>query len=498
MKNTIVNGLTKTLALLMLSGLLVSCSLIQKKELRFPIVKTDNIDFKHKGGFIDETGEVVIEPEFDDNRSSFIVFSLFSNGLSLVNIGEKYGYIDITGKFVINPQFDEALPFSEGLAVVKIDDKWGFIDTTGKIVIQPQFDEVFPFSEDLAAVSIDDKLGFIDKTGKFVISPQFEQFYSPSLISFSEGLAAVEIENKWGYIDKTGTIVINPKFDKAFPFSEGLAAVYIDGKFGYIDKTGKIVIQPQFNYTDSLSVSFSEGLAVVEIDGKFGYIDKTGKIVIQPQFEPNEDGTLDIVSDVLVQKGISSFSEGLAAVRIDDKDGYSKYGYINKKGEIVIEPKFDTVSSFSDGLALVLTKKQKWGYIDKTGKYIYSWDAPAIPIAIRSESVMLLGQIMRAQQAFYIENNRFATTIDELGIGREPNTDFYDYQVIPGNLPRNVMVTATSKNKNLISYAITVFAINNRTVAIMCQTDQPSTTPPKLPIVYNGKPRCASGSSQVR
>jgi hypothetical protein len=49
----------------------------------------------------------------------------------------KYGFIDKTGKIVVNPQFDEVSGFSEGLSGVKLSGKWGFIDKTGKYVWNP-------------------------------------------------------------------------------------------------------------------------------------------------------------------------------------------------------------------------------------------------------------------------------------------------------------------------------------------------------------------------
>src|SRR5882724_11101506 len=59
----------------------------------------------------------------------------------------KTGYIDKTGKIVIEPQFEgNAGEFSEGFAPISIDTdgiphhmRFGFIDITGKIVIPPQF-----------------------------------------------------------------------------------------------------------------------------------------------------------------------------------------------------------------------------------------------------------------------------------------------------------------------------------------------------------------------
>lgn len=46
-----------------------------------------------------------------------------------------------------------------------------------------------------------------------------------------------------------------------------------------------------------------------------------------------------------------------------------KFGFIDKKGNVVIEPKFDDVQDFSEDLALVTLNKQKV-FIDKTGKLV--------------------------------------------------------------------------------------------------------------------------------
>lgn len=59
------------------------------------------------------------------------------SGLFAVIQGGKCGYIDKTGKIIINPQFDMAMSFSEGLAIVRIGDKYGYIDKTGKYVWNP-------------------------------------------------------------------------------------------------------------------------------------------------------------------------------------------------------------------------------------------------------------------------------------------------------------------------------------------------------------------------
>ena len=61
-----------------------------------------------------------------------------SNNLFVIMVNKKYGFIDKTGKIVIEPQFEFANDFVEGLALVSIRNdelKSGYIDETGKIVI---------------------------------------------------------------------------------------------------------------------------------------------------------------------------------------------------------------------------------------------------------------------------------------------------------------------------------------------------------------------------
>ncbi|MEH1856784.1 MAG: WG repeat-containing protein [Nostoc sp.] len=63
--------------------------------------------------------------------------------------------------------------------------------------------------------------------------------------------------------------------------------------------------------------------------------------------------------------GILFSCKSLAAVNIGDK-----WGYIDKIGQLVIQPQFDSADDFSEGLAEVKLGKQDH-YIDKIGKLIY-------------------------------------------------------------------------------------------------------------------------------
>ena len=108
-----------------------------------------------------------------------------------------------------------------------------------------------------------------------------------------------------------------------------------------------------------------------------------------------------------------------------------------------------------------------------------------------------------AQQAFYAENEKFATAIDELGLDIRPETENYSYQIVPqsDSIP-SAMMTAKAKSPELKSYTGAVFAIKVNgevtTVSVVCGTDQPSTTPPAMPIAPKNAEeeiKCPAGST---
>jgi len=92
-----------------------------------------------KYGFIDKTGKMVIEPQFEIEVSTGMFsfdfkFTGFSNGLALVKQGGKYGFIDKTGKMVIEAKYENAGSFCDGLARAKLNGKWQYINKQGSTV----------------------------------------------------------------------------------------------------------------------------------------------------------------------------------------------------------------------------------------------------------------------------------------------------------------------------------------------------------------------------
>jgi hypothetical protein len=161
-----------------------------------------------------------------------------------------------------------------------------------------------------------------------------------------EGIKYFQVfkNGKTGFRDLDGNIVIEPKFDNAEMFSEDLSAIEDDKKWGYIDTTGKVVLEPKYQYAGS----FHNGLASFRANDKYGFMNRQWQEIIKPQFVWVDD-----------------FSEGLCVVR-NDKD---KYGYIDTTGKIAVDLKFQYANKFENGRAK-FQLNNLWGAIDKTGKIV--------------------------------------------------------------------------------------------------------------------------------
>lgn len=194
------------------------------------------------------------------------------------------------------------------------------------------------------------KQGFMNKQGQVVIEPAFSR-----VNYFNDGVALVGEQGDWGYIDKNGKIIIEIQYRWATDFSEGLAQVLImpeeNGKkvmkTTFIDKKGNEAISKKFDFNSSYESLFKDGITCVAQDSKWGFIDKKGDFIINPAYE-----------------AARNFSEELAPVK---KEG--KWGFINKEGKFIIEPSFESAFPFEEGLAAVQIEG-KWGFIDKGGKII--------------------------------------------------------------------------------------------------------------------------------
>lgn len=273
--------------------------------------KLARIEQNNLWGYINTSGEMVIQPQFTDAND-------FKNGYAAVRSGSLWGFINTKGNYIIEPQFKDAKNFENDAARVKSDKGWIFVNIQNKTFPSSpdQYEIRKDFSDGMAYILKDKLFGYINNKGEIVIQAQFQD-----VGNFNNGYAPVFIEKQWGYINKSGDYMVNPKFEVAKEFKDGMALVKDKTGYFYLNTAGQ-EIGKSAGY--NVKYNFSDGYARIIQNGKWGFIDQSGKVVIDAQYEKAED-----------------FSNGFAAVLSN-----GKWGYINKSGELIIDFKFRRAYSF--------------------------------------------------------------------------------------------------------------------------------------------------------
>ncbi len=243
---------------------------------------------------------------------------------------------------VVKIECTKMFPFSEGIAVLRNEgDSWCAINSEGRMVIPyntfiangEDYDNI-GFKAGLLKINLrTGHVGFINKKGESVIKPIYASAGDFNDYDFTLALkpnigSGLKRIRQAVILHKNGREVPFPytKFDANQISHDGLILVYSLGVptlYGYIDKNAKVVVPEKYIHANP----FSEGLASVAIkdkDGntKWGFIDRTGAVVIPFQFS-NEP---------------LPFSNGLALIKPLKMPDFD-YAFINKKGEIKLKLK---------------------------------------------------------------------------------------------------------------------------------------------------------------
>lgn len=313
-------------------------------------------------GFIDKNGKKIIQAkyfavkEFSQGFAS-VQFEETQNGSNTSNyINKKGEQLLPENKYIAESFLPSDVAITSGLF---ISDE--LINTKGEVVakygkIKSLGEGLFLAQEDFKGTMI------VDSSGRIIVNSGRYNRVSP----FNEGFARVgrhDVDagvetNIYGFINNLGKEIIGLKYEAAGDVSDGIIIAKLNKKYHALDVKGNDILP----VTDNFIANFSEGMAALYENKKFKFINRTGEKVI------NKEYNLAL-----------PFSEGLAAVNDGGNSTYffwslnekkmtvgGKWGFIDKKGKLIIEMLYDGVSKFENGLAIVRDDKH-WFYINKDG-----------------------------------------------------------------------------------------------------------------------------------
>ena len=171
-------------------------------------------------------------------------------------------------------------------------------------------------------------------------------FITNSSLTYSQDENLIKFNgNNWtyGYKDSNGKIIVKPIYNIASVFNKGLALVWTDKGGTIINNKGEQLTE----FGGELGTIYENleyNLIRHKVNGKWGFINRKGEVIIEYQYSSSKD-----------------FNEGLAPIKIN-----SKWGFIDSSNNLVISPQYDDVDLFYNGLAAIKING-KWGFIDKNG-----------------------------------------------------------------------------------------------------------------------------------
>lgn len=255
--------------------------------------------------------------------------------------GETYSLIDIRGNLIGDCESD-ILQRDKNDTIIQVHEehKVGFFHKNGHWLMPKTTLSLGNTNEKMAIVKIDKWWGLENKNGHNILASIYGR-----IDPFMSDLVIVTDSNYLykGVASEAG--LITPLiYNSIKPFSDDLFVVEENNHFELINKKGEKLrdINSYKTYV------MTNGLIRIEnADGKEGLMDKMGNILLQPYY--------DIIWD---------FSEGLAVVLIN-----SKMGVIDEKGSLCIDTIYEEIFSFSEDLAAAKLNG-KTGFINKKGCWV--------------------------------------------------------------------------------------------------------------------------------
>jgi len=341
-----------------------------------------------------------VEPvplEYNDNSGD-----LFKYGLLMIqNSDESPYYINVNGETVIeNSDFGRAYGEESHFdrfnrAIVRLKNKKSIIIDTNGMIVSEEFDYYNRSISDNGYFPYKDNENLVGyrhiEDGRIVIEAQFDD-----VKEFAEcGLAAVKKSDKWGYIDEQGKFVIEPQYTNASTFYNcGVAFVGEEKNYDCIDMFGNVLVSNIESYCYEEMKNC--GYICIKKNGLYGAIDSKGDTVIDFLYDSSFDfdyyyeecedgpdeyawvqlpntnyGLIDMKGNYIIEPTHNTLSTFFSYGLIVASDNSHRYYYINKNDEIVMEFTSGTkVGNFSlCGLAIYFVGDE-YGFIDTTGNVV--------------------------------------------------------------------------------------------------------------------------------
>ena len=323
-----------------------------------------------KYGLIDLNGKKLLDCEYDEIRAM--------KGIENSLLIRKDGYVGLVnnaGTILIDVKYSDiknlGTTYKEGYITTDENGKCGIVSTTKIQILENKYNEIKQvYLGDNYYVVENGEEKIINQAGETLIDKGFDDIKS----STKRGIIFTQ-KDLYGEMTTSGDILIEAKYKDLKEAKEGIYIAKKDEKYGIIDENEEEKVP--FEYT---------GIIYNEKANLFLAEDENYKTtIINDKYEKKLNGVLVElnVNDKYLRMRVDSdykyynlnleeitSQEALPNNTLFLKKENGKYGYVDKKGNVVVDYIYDDATEQNSYGFVSVKKDGLWGSIEKNGKTI--------------------------------------------------------------------------------------------------------------------------------
>ena len=367
--------------------------------------ETKALNSKNEEIFTDYEQIEVLE-NFDKNDNIW-----FEEGVLRVKKNGKYGLIDLDGKEILPCEYDEITTLTgiENSLILTKDNKKGLANDKGNIIIEALYKNIINLGETYKEgyITIDEqgKYGLISTTKKQILENKFDEIKQIYLNNYY----IVKENGVDKIINSSGEQILENLVNQVQSVTQRGFIIKENDLYGEVNSSGEKLIEAK--YQDLKEIK--EGIYLAKQNDKYGIIDIDENIKVPFEYTAisyNDKANLFIAEDqnyntLIFDKDYNKKIEGVLVelnteksyirMRINDEYKYynfnceeksnteiltdntlflskkdGKYGYVDKKGNVVVEYIYDDATEQNEYGFVAVKKDGLWGSLNNEGKEV--------------------------------------------------------------------------------------------------------------------------------
>ncbi len=333
-------------------------------------IVSNKVNNKYYYGYINYLGEKLLDTKYSeiiriqDTNSKDDIYLI-------ANSDVKSSFYKNKKEIIKSDYEDIQYDIANKKLILQKNQKQGLADLNGKIIIPIEYDNIIVAGSCINA----------QKNGEIMLfKPDGAKIQNNNLISMFQTenkkfIICVNNEEKYGVIDNNENQIIENKYFFLSYLWEDYFIAKNENYFGIINSSNEIILNFEFDSLQKVEqTNIIEGLK----NNKKIYLNKNLKQIKEFEdvkrklennylklYSINKKELMYLDKDGNIIENIDYLNTKLFA-----KEENSKWGFINKAGEFIVNAKFDYVTEFNKYGFAGIMKDGKWGVIDEIGNVI--------------------------------------------------------------------------------------------------------------------------------